>query len=292
MTHARYLLLDVFTNIAYAGNQLAVFPDVAIDDASMQRIARELNLSETVFVERGDGDHVAKLRIFTPAREMPFAGHPTIGAALALVEHLRWVARDADGFALRLRVGDIPIRVDFTGTRATAWLTTPPVNLGETVDAADASALLCLSQADLRDDLPSQIASAGNPFLFVPLRTTAAVDRARCDESVFAGLGLPPEVSGVYLFAQTPGGAYARMFAPMSGVTEDPATGSAAGPLYAYLAEYGALPRAERFTNEQGVAMGRRSVIHVHIEWSGALPVRIDIGGEAVLVGEGTLRLP
>jgi len=292
MANARYLLLDVFTNVAFAGNQLAVFPDVNIDDAAMQRVARELNLSETVFVERGESDCAAKLRIFTPARELPFAGHPTIGAALALVEHLRWVARDAGGFALRLRVGDIPIRVDSSGARATAWLTTPPVTLGETVDASDAAALLRLSQADLRDDLPSQIASAGNPFLFIPLRSTAAVDRATCDESVFARLGLPPEVTGVYLFARTPNGAYARMFAPMSGVSEDPATGSATGPLYAYLAEYGALPRTEHFTNEQGVAMGRPSVIYVHIEWSGALPVRIDIGGEAVLVGEGTLRLP
>jgi trans-2,3-dihydro-3-hydroxyanthranilate isomerase len=289
MITARYMLFDVFTDVAFAGNQLAIFPDVALDDAVMQRVARELNLAETVFLTPAE-DVVASLRIFTPLAEVPFAGHPTIGTAVALVDHLWWIGPNETSFVLREKIGDVPIRVE-RGRPTTAWLTTPPVTFGRTVSRDDAAAILSLEPAEVRDDLPCQFAGAGNDFLYVPLVSKDAVDRAVYD-MVAVRQRLPwSAVTDVYPFAQSREGAYARMMAPMFGIPEDPATGSATGPLYAYLARHGKLERAERFTNEQGVAMGRRSVLHVRIDWEGSEPRAIDVGGHAIFMGEGTMRI-
>jgi trans-2,3-dihydro-3-hydroxyanthranilate isomerase len=285
------MLFDVFTDVAFDGNPLAIFPDGNLEDATMQRIARELNLSETVFLTPQTDGAVASLRIFTPAREVLFAGHPTIGTAIALVDHLWWVGPSESSFVLREGVGDVPIVVDRTAP-TTAWLTTPPIVFGRTVERAETAAILGLGIADVRNDLPPQLVGAGNPFLYVPLATKAAVDRAALDiGAVRRQLGWD-DLNGLYLFAQTEAGAYARMLAPMSGIAEDPATGSATGPLYAYLAKYNAIAQGESFVNEQGVAMGRRSVLLVRIRWEDDVPASIEVGGNAVFIGEGTLRVP
>ena len=290
MIEARYMLFDVFTDVAFAGNQLAIFPGADLDDATMQRIARELNLAETVFLRPDTDGAVAALRIFTPLEEVKFAGHPTIGTAIALVDHLWWLGPNETEFVLRERIGDVPIRIE-RGAPTTAWLTTPPVELGATVSREDAAAMLGLEARDVRDDLPSQMASAGNPFLYVPLVSPQAVDAAVYDaRAVRARLPENPKAD-IYLFAQSPQGAYARMMAPAFGIPEDPATGSATGPLYAYLAKHGKLEHRERFVNEQGVAMGRRSVLHVRLQWDGGALGAIEVGGNAVFMGEGTLKL-
>jgi trans-2,3-dihydro-3-hydroxyanthranilate isomerase len=289
MVEARYMLFDVFTDVAFAGNQLAVFPETVLDDAAMQRVARELNLSETVFLRPGD-DVVAELRIFTPLQELPFAGHPTVGAAIALADHLWWIGPNETSFVLRERIGDVPIRLE-RGSPTTAWLTTPPVRFGQTVTRDDAAAVLGLSPADVRDDLPAQFAGAGPQFLYVPLVSKDAVDRAVYDAAAVAKRLPGVETVDAYPFAQRDDGAYVRMFAPAFGIVEDPATGSAAGPLYAYLARHGALAREERFTNEQGVKMGRRSLLGIRIGWNGGVPETIEVGGAAVFVGEGVLRV-
>jgi len=291
MTDARYLLLDVFTDRAFAGNQLAVFPEASFDDETMRRVARELNLSESVFVTRADGGAAAALRIFTPAREIDFAGHPTIGTAIALIDHLGWIRADQASFSLRLRIGDVAIRFD-RGSMTTAWLTTPPVTFGREVAREEAAAMLGLGVADVRGDLTPQLAGAGNPFLYVGLSGKQAVDRAEINIAVVREHVGWNDVNGIYCFAQTDDGAYARMFAPMAGIIEDPATGSATGPLYAYLARGGALAHKEHFVNEQGVAMGRPSVLQVRIRWHQAEPEAIEVGGTAVFVGEGTLHVP
>lgn len=292
MTEAAYLLYDVFTDRMFAGNQLAVFPEAPVDGETMQRIARELNLAETVFLQRGPEGVAATVRIFTPLREMAFAGHPTIGTAIAIVETLKWVEPGTRGFVLREGVGDVPISID-AGPPPVAWLTTPPVQFETTFDRERAAKMLGLELAGVRADVPVQIAGAGTPFLYVPLRDRECVDRAVLDESLLKNTaGLEAAIVGVYLFAQTDGGAYARMFAPMSGIAEDPATGSGTGSLYAYLARYGVLPRSAEFVNEQGVAMGRRSVLRVRVAWDGDALTRIEVGGNAVLVGEGRIYVP
>lgn len=290
MTVVDYMLLDVFTDRVFCGNPLAVVADAGeIADETMQAVARELNLSETVFIGRDDAA-AASLRIFTPSREMPFAGHPTVGAAIALAERLRWERCTGDAFTLRLPIGNVPIAIERAGATI-AWLTTPPVTFGRRIDRDEAAAILSVGPADVRGDLPPQLAGAGRPFLYVALSSAEAVDRALLDAAhVRSHVGWD-ELNGVFLFAQTQNGAYARMFAPMSGIGEDPATGSAAGPMYAYLDCHGALPQSERFVTEQGVAMGRPSRIEIRVQ-RGDGDLAVQVGGSAVFVGDGRLRVP
>lgn len=293
MTVVDYLLFDVFTDRMFAGNPLAVVAEAPpLSDSTMQAIARELNLSETVFAQRSkEAGHAASLRIFSPEREMQFAGHPTIGTAIALADRLQWPGTGGDEFALRMPIGTVPVSVE-RGETTVAWLTTPPVSFGREIERENAAAMVCLGLADVRGDLPAQLIGAGNPFLFVPLASKNAVDRACLDPAVVrTHLGWD-DLNGIYVFAQTDDGAYARLFAPMSGIAEDPATGSATGPLYAYLAKRDALARREQFVNEQGVAMGRPSQLRVRLRWDGERLDRIEIGGTAVFTGEGRLYVP
>jgi len=291
MNERPYLLFDVFTTERFAGNPLAIFPDGAgIDDAAMQRIARELNLSETVFLTRGD-DPPAALRIFTPGREVLFAGHPTVGTAIALVDVMCWLPPETTTFVLRERIGDVPIRIERDGDATTAWLRTPPITLGEPLDRATAARGTGVDAAALHGAFEPRVLTAGNPFLFVALRDRASVDRVALDEAALRTIIDFDGVNGVFVFTPVEGGAYSRMLAPMSGIAEDPATGSATGPLGAYLADAGAIPLRDScaFVSEQGVAMGRRSVIRgrLHVR-DGALE-SVEIGGNAVLVGEGSM---
>jgi trans-2,3-dihydro-3-hydroxyanthranilate isomerase len=291
MTHAAYLLYDVFTDRPFEGNQLAVFPDSTLDGATMQRIARELNLAESIFLTRAGDGAVANARIFTPLRELPFAGHPTIGASIALVEELKWVAVETYRFVLREPIGDVPISIDI-GPPCVAWLTTPPVTFETKFDRAIAASMLGLELSAVRSDLEPQIVGAGAPFFYVALTDAAAVDRAVLDEAAMRKTAIAKDSVGVYVFAQTAEGAYARMFAPMSGIAEDPATGGATGPLYAYLLHNRKLPDGNEFVNRQGVKMGRPSLLRVRITWDGDHLRCIEVGGNAVLVGEGQLSLP
>lgn len=286
-----YLLFDVFAETPFAGNQLAVFPQAGgLDDATMQTLANELNLAESIFLERtGDVRVPARVRIFTPRVEVPFAGHPTVGATVAIADVLRWVPPDVTEFALTERIGDVAVRVE-RGDFTTAWLRTPPVALGTTFERARGAALVSLADADLRADLPVQTASAGSPFLYVPATSSEAVDRAAFDAGVAASLIDAAPHIGVFVFAQTPQGTYARMFAPASGIAEDPATGSATGPLYAYLLAHGALPaHSAQYASEQGVKLGRRSVLHVRVAFRGDALDYIDVGGRAIAIGNGAI---
>ncbi len=290
MAQISYLLFDVFAERPFQGNQLAVVPQ-HLDDATMQMLANELNVAETVFLRRSnDEGRPAELRIFTPRHEMPFAGHPTVGATFAIAEVLKWVSPETTRFALGERVGDVAVRLERKNGKLFAWLRTPPVTFEQTLDRARAAASLGLGERDLHETLPPQIAGAGNPFLFIALRDRDAVDRAWYAVGGFEET-IESHVSGVFVFCLTEKGTYARMFAPMSGIAEDPATGSATGPVFAYLAKYGALePARSSFVSEQGVKLGRRSVLHVHIENDGAA-LTFDVGGETIFVGEGSFRL-
>jgi trans-2,3-dihydro-3-hydroxyanthranilate isomerase len=286
--------VDVFTSTPFEGKPLAVFTDGReLDGATMQRIAREMNLSETVFVlppKRGDA--LAAVRIFTPAAELSFAGHPTIGAAFVLQATGR-VAHQQRSFVLEEGIGPVPVRID-PGEEFTAWLTTPPISLGASFDdRAATAAALGLAASDVRDDAPVQVVTAGNPFLYVPLQEKAAVDRAALDARAMRRVIGEGDYNGVYLFAADSGGVYSRMFAPDHGIVEDPATGSATGPLAAYLLEHGIFAPGDplELVAEQGTHMGRRSILRIRVTGTGSTR-RIEVGGSAVALIEGTLRIP
>lgn len=257
----------------------------------MQRIAREMNLSETVFVfPPTRPDSVASFRIFTPAQELLFAGHPTVGGSFVLLQE-GIVPKGSERFVLEEKVGLVPIRVEH-GEQPLIWLTTPPISFGQTFERARCAAALGLEMSDLLD-IPPQIVSAGNPFFFIAVKNREAVDRAFLDITGAKSIK-GPEVGpcGVFVFAPTPAGAYSRMFAPEYGITEDPATGSATGPLAAYMSRHKLLPSSSpsRFLSEQGVKMGRRSVLHVQMHGEGGAE-GIEVGGHVVpVVTSATLQ--
>ncbi|GAA5174526.1 PhzF family phenazine biosynthesis protein [Niveibacterium umoris] len=298
MTSHPYWLADVFTRQAFAGNPLAVFPHGdLVDPAMMQAIASELNLSETVFVlPPDDPAHAARVRIFTPASELPFAGHPTIGTALLLASFAPHALPDGEHLlVLEEGVGPVPVRVtmqdgealraEFNTAQAPQFKPAPP-------DALIAQML------GLPDDaiLPgSGVASCGVPFLCVPLRDRAQLARAVPNGSAMHQ-GLDGLASGVYLYCddgQNPDLLHARMFARGLGIGEDPATGSAAAALGGLLASRDARDTAElRWQISQGEDMGRPSRIDLSASRQGGAIAAVRVGGQAVFIGEGRLITP
>jgi trans-2,3-dihydro-3-hydroxyanthranilate isomerase len=282
-------IVDVFTEKPLAGNQLAVVLNgEQISDPVMQLIAREMNFSETVFVlPPRDPNHAARLRIFTPDRELPFAGHPTIGTAWTLW-HEGLVRGDALEFTLEEGVGPVPVRGVKDGDRVRFWMTHPRLELGDvTVDRQGFASSLGLTADDLVPDAPIQFASTGVPFLYAALRSPEAVDRAR-PAAVAAGLA-------VFIFAATgENRLYSRMFAGDSdGAHEDSATGSASGPLGAFAVRCGLAARRQKVSllSEQGTKMGRQSFLHIELTYGHDpdIPVRIEVGGAVCPVVSGTL---
>ncbi|HVA69145.1 MAG TPA: PhzF family phenazine biosynthesis protein [Candidatus Binataceae bacterium] len=289
-----YVVVDVFTETPFEGNPLAVFLDASgLDGAQMQTLARELNLSETSFVFPAETPRgTARIRIFTPNREVAFAGHPTIGTAYALVASGRADSR-AETLILEENVGPIDVRIERRADPFVAWMRTPPITFGARYDREGCVRALGLAPHDLFGEAPAQIVTAGNPFLYVPIRDRAAVDRAELDLTAITRIVPDDAIVGVFVFTPESTGVYARMFAPMSGIREDPATGSATGPLGAYLAAYGMLELRDgvRFVNEQGVMIRRRSLIHGIIRVrSGALET-VEVGGSAVKVIDATVTV-
>jgi trans-2,3-dihydro-3-hydroxyanthranilate isomerase len=289
----RYRVVDVFTNAPLEGNPLAVFPEGSgISADEMQRIARELNLSETVFIVPPQRDAcLARLRIFTPTMEMKFAGHPTVGASFVLWDE-GVVPRDADGFVLDEQIGPVPIRVEH-GTSPMFWLTTPPIEFVRTYSHAECAALTGLGESDLLAEATPQQVSAGNPNVYIALRDKAAVDRAWIDLAGIRALHGGADPACFFVFTPTPEGAYSRMFAPEHGVVEDPATGSATGPLAAYMMKHGLMPTADgtRIVSEQGTKMGRRSLLHIIVRGEGGSS-GIEVGGHVVPLVEANMTLP
>jgi trans-2,3-dihydro-3-hydroxyanthranilate isomerase len=291
----RYRLrwVDVFTERALAGNPLAVVLEAdGLSATQMQAIARETNLSETTFVlPPQKREHAAKVRIFTPFVELPFAGHPTVGTGWVLLDE-GLVGSDAAGFTLEEGVGPVPLRVDRGGGGVVLWMLHPPVKFGEVVEErVEMAAALGLTLTDLVPDAPIQIASTGFGFLYVALKDAAAVDRAVSSAEPLTGVlnphGLPP----VFLFAAVGHDRlYSRMFGPHGAtrIAEDPATGSASGPLGAFAVRHGLIPRAAQVSivSEQGTKMGRQSFIHIKLAYpAGAeLPSQIEVGGSVVPV--------
>jgi trans-2,3-dihydro-3-hydroxyanthranilate isomerase len=284
-----YHVVDVFTETPLEGNALAVFSDATgVDGDTMQRIARELNLSETTFVFPGEFvDGAIRVRIFTPWNEMEFAGHPTIGTAY-VIRRLGLVAPAATTFALAENIGLVPVRID----DPLIWLMTPPIRDIGSASRENCVAALGLRDEDLMPDVPCQALSAGNPNLYICVRDAESVDRAQPEAASLRNL--KRESGGadcIFVFTPTATGAYSRMFAPELGVVEDPATGSATGPLAAFMMRHALAPSAAdtRFVSEQGTKMGRRSLLHVLVHGDFGKD-GIEVGGSVVHVTTATME--
>lgn len=300
VTSFRYLHYDVFTDNALEGNQLAVFPQPAGLTADvMQRIAREMNFSESTFIfpPEGPGTDV-RMRIFTPGEELPMAGHPTIGSTFALA-HEGVIARGRREFVFGLGVGPTPVSMDWKGDALDfAWMTQKNPEYGATIADRDGFArAIGLTARDLQPE-PTEMVSCGVPFLFSPLVSRNAVDRVAIDRAAYAavcarvGSKEPP----MFVFAVDPhdgADVYSRMLAPGLGVSEDPATGGASGPLGCYLFKHRLLPRERlsHIVSLQGVRMLRPSRIHISIDAQADSITRVRVGGRSVLVGQGVLTV-
>ncbi len=297
MATLRYIHADVFTDRGFGGNQLAVFLEAdQLSRETMELLAKEMNFSESTFVQRTSlAGCAARVRICIPGKEIPFAGHPTVGTAAVL--HLQ------GGFpaetSLELGVGPVPVRVERTGERsARAWMMQPKARLGSAMDAGGEAALaLGLPRADVSRELPIRVVSSGLPILVVAVRTRAALAGLRLDRSHLDPLLLSAGVDAIYVYtldSPDPGAhVHARMFAPMAGISEDPATGSAAGPLAAHLAEAGvvdALP-GRTLVVRQGLEMGRASTLECLVIGSAEDFEGVRVGGGVVVVGEGSIFL-
>ncbi|MFI5282848.1 MAG: PhzF family phenazine biosynthesis protein [Candidatus Dormibacterales bacterium] len=297
MKSHRVHMVDVFAEHAFSGNQLAVVLDAEdIDPGQMQKIAKEMNLSETTFVlPPADAAHAARVRIFTPAVELPFAGHPTIGTAWVMhTEGL--VPGGASEFVLEEPVGPVPVR-GVSGTGGTKfWLTNPELSFGDVFsERAAVAAAIGLTEEHLMPDVPIQVVTTGNPLFFVALNDASAVDRARPDIGKLAALFQGRQPLPAYLFARAGAGRlYSRMFGGhVLGIPEDPATGAAAGPLGAFAVRYGLVPRGPEVSivSEQGTQMGRQSFMYIELTYvpGSDLPARIDVGGSVRPVLSGSL---
>ncbi|GJD51549.1 Trans-2,3-dihydro-3-hydroxyanthranilate isomerase [Methylobacterium crusticola] len=302
MPARRFVTLDVFTERPLAGNPLAVVLEAeGLDDGAMQAVAREFNLSETVFVlPPAEARHRARLRIFTPVQELAFAGHPTVGTAVLLALHDRRAgAADAIAFGLEEAVGTVPCVVETGDGRGRARFRLPRLpevwGEGEEPDAASVAAALGLAPGEVGFDRhrPSRH-SAGTPFHFVPLRTLAALGRARAGaEALEAAFGPGAKVFLYTRETEDPAHSFrARMFAPGAGIPEDPATGGAVAAFAGALMQFEPLGSGTHdVLVAQGYEMGRPSEIALQLVIAEGALRSAEIGGSAVVVSEGEIRV-
>lgn len=298
----KYLHYDVFTSRRFEGNQLAVFHDArGLSSGQMQVITKEMNFSECTFVLPSEtpGTDV-RMRIFTPGFELPMAGHPVIGSTFALAE-LGVIGPSRDSLVFGLGVGPTKVELAWAGNRLEfAWMDQGRPDYREPASPRpDIVRAVGLDPAAVdATGLPIEEISCGNSFLLIPVRTRAAVDAAEADLAAMRRIksAFPSGHVGALFFSTEPIDsdvtAYSRMFAPSAGVVEDPATGSATGPLACYLVKHGLVhrDRMSDFVSLQGVAMGRPSRLHMRIAEDGhGVITRVQVGGKAVRVGEGQI---
>jgi trans-2,3-dihydro-3-hydroxyanthranilate isomerase len=298
----RFIQVDVFTDTMFRGNPLAVVLDAAgIADDEMQSIAREMNLSETTFVLPPQRNGcVAWVRIFTPGLELPFAGHPTIGTAFVLATE-GLLPKGAREIVLEEGVGPVPVRFEGDPSApAFAWMAHPPAAFDpEVQDRVAIATAMNLSEAELIDGAPILVGTTGAPFLYVPVRDKAAVDRVTLNPLLLPRHLFSSAANGVFVFAPDADRSARRVYCRMLGIdsvgiAEDPATGSASGPLGVYLVQHSLVQADDEvhIVSEQGTHMGRQSFIHIRIRSSGDEIAAIEVGGSTVRVLEGRLRLP
>lgn len=288
MSAPTFYIVDVFAEERYAGNQLAVVRGATdLPDATLQKIAAEMNYSETTFIvseeERAGGYDV---RIFTPREEIPFAGHPTLGTAFVIAHEA--AAERPQRVTLNLKAGQIPVDLGDV-----SWMRQPTPALGETLDPSRVARVLGLGEADLDGRCPVQQVSTGLPAIIVPLGSLDALKRCRVDKERYFALVEDREAKNVYAFcseAHEEGNELAaRMFADYHGVPEDPATGSAAGCLAGYLVEHRYLStEAVNVRVEQGYEIDRPSLLYLRAERREG-EINVSVGGKVQMVARGEL---
>jgi trans-2,3-dihydro-3-hydroxyanthranilate isomerase len=312
MTSYRFLQLDVFTDKAFAGNPLAVFPEAeGLSDELMTQIAREMNLSETVFVLESSSEEVLRrLRIFTPAREIPFAGHPVVGTWNALArEGVVPLPEGGNGWQRihhEVGIGVLPVDIEFKDGKPLQVVMTQGAFqiLNEIDDAheqAEVARALGLAREDLDESLPIQVITTGLPCLAVPVRSLADLRDCRVNAALLADIYTRRGGIGCHAFTRETlevgaSRAHARFFAPADNIPEDPATGSACGALGAYLVHHGALTSEPedgryKFVIEQGDFIHRPSRISLDVKGERGRVEEVRVGGPAVLVARGEVLL-
>jgi trans-2,3-dihydro-3-hydroxyanthranilate isomerase len=277
----RYVVADVFTDRPLTGNQLAVFTDAReIPDEQLQPLAKEMNFSETVFVYPPEqGGHV-KIRIFTPAAEMPFAGHPVLGSAFVLAGPLQLITIN-----LETPKGIIPVELEREGARIVFGRMSQPI---PEVSPFDQEADLLAALRIERSELPIELYDLGIKHVYVALPSEEAVAALEPDYTALARI---QGYVGTNCFAGSGTRWKTRMFAPADGVPEDPATGSAAGPLACHLARHGRIGWGEEIEISQGAEIGRPSTLYARAHGSAETIERVEVGGSAVVVARGEFRL-
>jgi trans-2,3-dihydro-3-hydroxyanthranilate isomerase len=293
VTGPRFFICDVFTETRFGGNPLLVVPDArGLTDDQMQRLAREINFAESTFVLPAERGHTRRVRIFTPVREVPFAGHPNVGTAFVLAAsgELGDIG-EATTVTFEEKAGLVPVVIRRRGIGLFCELTAPePLSLGSPIPARLVAEAISIDPAEVvASHHPPRVASVGLPFVIAELRDRAALERARVRPDGFdaiAALGVVPDL---HLYVRSGDGfdLRTRMFAPHDGVPEDPATGSANAALAGLLASLEPGDGPLRFRIAQGVEMGRPSVLEATVERHAGIPPSIRIGGASVMVAEG-----
>jgi trans-2,3-dihydro-3-hydroxyanthranilate isomerase len=281
MAGFRYVVCDVFTDVPLAGNQLAVFTDAReIPEEILQPLAREINFSETVYVLPKEADGHVRIRIFTPAAELPFAGHPTLGTAFVLAAPLQ-----LDEIRLETGVGTVPVRLERDGARIVFGRMEQPI---PKVAPFPEEAALLAALGVQRSELPIELYDNGVRSVYVVIGSKDEVAALRPDLSAIEALPGGPLVN---CLAGSGRSWKTRMFAPGSGVAEDPATGSAAGPLALHLARHGRIAFGDEIEISQGAEIGRPSTLYARVDGSADAVERVEVGGSTVIVARGEFRL-
>ena len=281
MAAFRYVVCDVFTDTPLTGNQLAVFTDAReLDESRLQPLAREINFSETVFVYPASGDGHARIRIFTPEVEVPFAGHPTLGTAFVLGGPLQ-----LEVIRLETGRGVVPVLLEREGARIVFGRMEQPVPTVEPY-ADEAGLLAALGVA--RSELPVEVYDNGLHHVYVTLGSEEEVAALKPD---LGRLADDDELLGVNTIAGSGIRWKTRMFVPGGAIAEDPATGSAAGPLALHLARHGRIAFGDEIEITQGVEIGRPSKLYARVEGSAEQVGLVEVGGSAVIVARGEFRL-
>lgn len=292
MTNLDFYIVDVFAEEKYAGNQLAVFIGAAaLSTEQMQQIAREINYSETTFIlspEPRNGGY--EVRIFTPAKELPFAGHPTLGTAFVLQQAV--IQQPVETITLNLQVGPIPVTVIYQDqVPDVLWMRQNPPVFGQTVDATAIAPALGLEIDDFDTRYPIQEVSTGVPFLIVPLKNLAALQRIKVNVDRVVSLVESLQAKEIFVFCpetRNPANQFsARMFAPCLGIPEDPATGSANGCFAGYLVQHHYLGSESIDVRvEQGYEMGRPSLLLLRAARKSDT-IEVEVGGKVIKVAKG-----